>query len=87
MWCVGSGVVYPYPYADHVFGAAKKCVREGRVSPVYTSDYKGVLFTHEIVGALLSFLGKDTIIGEMVAVEALMGSAVEAVEDGEGEAR
>ena len=39
-----------------------------------------MLFPHELVGALLSFSGKVAI-GEMVAVEALMGSAVGAVED------
>ena len=45
-----------------------------------------MLFTYELVGALLPFSGKVTI-GEMVAVEAMMDSAVGAVEDGEGEAR
>ena len=43
--------------------------------PVYTSDCKGVLFAHELVDTLLPFSGKVTI-GEVVAVEALMGSAV-----------
>ena len=82
----GSGVVYPYPTASHVFGASKERVREGGVSPVYTSDCESVLFPHELVGALLPFSGKVAI-GEMVAVEALMGSAVGAVEDGERETR
>ena len=41
---------------------------------------------HEIVGALLSFLDKIAI-GEMVEVEALMGSTVGAIKDGEGRAR
>ena len=81
----GSGVVYSYPAASHVFGASKERVREGRVSPVYTSECEGVLFSHELVGVLLPFSGKVAI-GEMVAVEALMGSAVGAVEDGEREA-
>ena len=45
-----------------------------------------MLFTHELVDVLLPFSGKVTI-GEMVEVEALMDSAVGAVEDGEGEAR
>ena len=40
---------------------------------------------HELVGALLPFLGKVAI-GEMVAVKALMGSTVGAIEDGEGRA-
>ena len=82
----GGGVVHPYPATGHVFGAAEKCVREGRVSPVYTSDCGSVLFTHEFVGALLPFSGNVTI-GEMVAVEALMDPAVGTVEDGEGKAR
>ena len=45
-----------------------------------------MLFTHELVGALLPFLGKIKT-GGMVAVKALMGSTVEAIEDSEGEAR
>ena len=42
-----------------------------------------MLFTQELVGALSSFSGKVAI-SEMVAVKALMGSAVGAIEDGEG---
>ena len=57
-----------------------------RSSAVYTSDCEGVMSTHELIGALLPFSGKVTI-GEMVAVEALIGSGVGAVEDGEGEAQ
>ena len=41
---------------------------------------------HELVGALLPFSGKVAI-GEMVAVKALMGSAVGAIKDGEGGTR
>ena len=78
--------MYPYPAAGHVFRAAEKRVREGKVSSVYTSDCESVLFTHELVGALLQFSGKLAI-GEMVAIEALMDSAVGAVEDDEGEVR
>ena len=78
----GSGVVHPYSAASHIFGASKERVRESRVSPVYTSDCEGVLLSHELVGALLPFSGKVAI-GEMVAVEALMGFAVGAVENGE----
>ena len=81
----GRCVVYPYPAASHVFGALKERVREGRVFPVYTSDCDGVLLPHELAGALLPFSGKVAIC-EMVAVEALMGSAVGAIEDGEREA-
>ena len=69
-----------------MFGAAKKRVRQGRVSSVYTSNCESVLFTHKLVGVLLSFTVEVTI-GEMVPVKALMASAVEAVEDGEGKAR
>ena len=83
----GSGVVHPYPAASHIFGASKEGVRESRVFPVYTSDCEGVLVSHELLGALLPFTGKVAIgIGEMVAVEALMGSAVGAVENDEREA-
>ena len=45
-----------------------------------------MLLTHELVGASLPFSSKVAIC-EMVAVEALVGSAVRAVEDGEEEAR
>ena len=82
----GGGVVYLYPSACYVFGPAKKRVREGRVSPVYTSACQDMLFTHELVGALLPFSGKVTV-GEMVAVGALMGSTVGEVENGEWKAR
>ena len=41
---------------------------------------------HELVGALLPLSGKIAIV-EMVAVKALMGSTVGAIEDGEGGAR
>ena len=51
---------------------------QGRVLPVYTSDCEGVLFTHELVGALLPFSGRVTI-GEIVTVETLTGSALGAV--------
>ena len=61
-------------------------VREGRVPPVYTSGCEGVLFTHELVGAPLPFSGRVAI-GEIVTVEVLTGSTVEAVKDGEMGAR
>ena len=41
---------------------------------------------HELVAALLPFSDKVAI-GEMVAVKALMGSTVGAINDGEGGAR
>ena len=82
----GGGVVCPYPTVGHMLGAAKKRVREGRVTSAYTSNFESVLFTHKLVGVLLSF-SDEVAIGDMVAVKVLMGSAVEAVEDGEGDAR
>ena len=45
-----------------------------------------MLLANEVVGSLLPFTG-EIAIGEMVAVKAVVGSAVGAVEDGEGEAR
>ena len=44
-----------------------------------------MLFTHELVGAVLPLSGRVAI-GEIVTVKALTGSAVRAVEDSEGEA-
>ena len=73
--------VGPVAQYDHI---TEKRAREGRVPPVYRSDCEGVLFLHELVSTLLLFLGRVAI-GEMVMVEALTGSAVDAVEDGEGE--
>ena len=64
----------------------KKRVRECRVASVYASNCEGVLFTHELVDALLPFSG-EIAIGDMVAVKALVGSAVGAIEDGEEETR
>ena len=82
----GVGVVYPYPTAGPIFGAAKKRNREGRVLSVYTSNCESVMFAHKLVCVLLSFTG-EVAIGEVVPVKALVASAVGAVEDGEGEAR
>ena len=52
----------------------------------FTSDCKGVLFMHELVGALSPFSGKVAI-DEMVPFKALMDSTVGVIEDGEGGAR
>ena len=82
----GGCVIDPYPATDYVFGAADKRVRECRVAPVYAGNCEGVLFTHNFVEALLPFSG-EIAIGEMIVVKALVGSAVGAIEDGEGEAR
>ena len=83
--CAGC-VVYPYPASSDVFGSAQERVREGGVAPVDAGHCEGVLFANELVGSLLPFTG-EVAIGEMVAVKALVGSGVGAVEDGEGEAR
>ena len=82
----GGGVVYLYPSAGYVFGPVKKHVRDGRASSVYASACEGMLITHELVDALLQFSDKVAI-DEMVAVEALMGSAVGAVDISEWETR
>ena len=82
----GGCVVHPYPASSYVFGSVQERVREGRVAPIDTSNCEGVLFAHELVGSLLPFTG-EIAIGEMVAVKALVGSAVGGVEDGEREAR
>ena len=82
----GGCVVYLYPASRYAFGSAQERVREGGVAPVDASNCKSVLFANELVSSLLSFTG-EVAIGEMVAVNALVGSAVGAVEDGEGGAR
>ena len=48
-----GGVVYPYSATDHGSEATEKRAPKGRVPPVYTRGFEGVLFTHELVGALL----------------------------------
>ena len=82
----GDCAVCSYPASSYVLGSVQKRVREGGVAPVDASNCEGVLFAHELVGSLLSFTG-EVAIGEMVAVKALVGSAVGAIEDGEGETR
>ena len=49
--------------------------RESVVSPFYPGDCEGVLFTHEVVSALLVLASKAAIV-DIVAVEALMSTAV-----------
>ena len=51
--------------------------------PVNAGHCEGVLFANELVGPLLSFTS-EVAIGEMVAVKALMSSAVGAVENDKG---
>ena len=83
--CAGC-VVYPYPASGNVFGSAQERVRKSEVAPVDAGHFESVLFANELVGSLLPFTG-EVAIGEMVAVKALVGSGVGAVEYGEGEAR
>ena len=82
----GGCVAYAYPATGHEFGAVEKRIRKCRVASVYASNCESVVFMHELVGALLPFSG-EIAIGEMVAVKALVGSVVGAIEDGEGEAQ
>ena len=82
----GGCVVDPYPSASRVFEAAEEGIGESRVAPVYASNGEGVLFSYKFVGALLT-LASEVAIGELVAVEVLMGTTVRSTKDGEGEAR
>ena len=82
----GGGIVDPYPSARYVFGAAEEGIGESEIAPVYPSNGEGVLFSHKFVGALLT-LASEVAIGELVAVEVLMGTTVRSVKDGEGKAR
>ena len=81
----GGGVVDPYPSASRVFGAVEEGIGESGIAPVYTSNGEGVLFSHKFVGALLT-LASEVAIGELVAVEVLMGATVRSIKDGEREA-
>ena len=81
-----GGVVDPYPPASRVFGAVAAGIGKRRVAPVYPSSGEGVLFSYKFVGALLT-LASEVAIGELVAVEVLMGTNVRSIKDGEGEAR
>ena len=81
-----GGAVDPYPSARRVFGAAKEGIGESGVAPVYPSNGEGVLFSHKFVGALLT-LASEVAIGELVAIEVLMGTTVRSIKDSEGEAR
>ena len=76
----------PYPSASRVFGAAEEGIEESGISPVYLSNGEGMLFSHKFVGALLT-LASEVAIGELVAVEVLMGTTLRSIKHGEGEAR
>ena len=45
-----------------------------------------MLFSHNLIGGLLS-VARGVAIGELIAVEALMGTTVRSIKDGGGEAR
>ena len=82
----GGGIVDPYPSASRVFGATEKSIGESGVAPIDPSDGESVLFSHNFIGALLAF-ASEVAIGELIAVEALMDTAVRSFKDGEGKAR
>ena len=82
----GGGVVDPYPFASRLFGAAEKGIGKSGIAPVYPSNGEGVLFSHKFIGALLAF-ASEVAIGELIAVEVLMGTTVRSIKDGERKAR
>ena len=82
----GGGIVDPYPAASRVFGATEKSIGESGVAPIHPSNGEGVLFSHNFIGAWLSVASVVTI-GELIAIEALMGTTVRSIKDGEGGAR
>ena len=82
----GGGIVDIYPSASRVFGAAEEGIGESGIALVYPSNGEGVLFSHKFVGALLT-LASEVAIGELVAVEVLMGTTVRSIRDGEGKMR
>ena len=82
----GGGVVDSYPSASRVFGEAEECIGESGIASVYPSNGEGALFSHKFVGPLLT-LASEVAIGELVAVEVLMGITVRSIKDGEEVAR
>ena len=81
-----GGIVDPCPSASRVFGATEKGIGESGIAPVYPSNGEGVLFSHKFIGALLAF-ASEVAIGELIAVEVLMGTTIRSVKDGEGGGR
>ena len=82
----GGGSVDPYPAAGRVFGATEKSIGESRVAPIHPSNGENVLLSHNFISASLS-VASEVAIGELIGVEALMGTTVRSIKDGEGEAR
>ena len=72
----GGGIVDQYRSASRVFGAAEEGIGESGIAPVYPSNGEGVLFSHKFVGALIT-LASEVAIGELVAVEVLIGTGGE----------
>ena len=66
--------------------AAEKSIGESGVAPIDPSNGEGMLFAHNFIGASLSVASEVTI-GELIAIEALMGTTVRSFEDCEREAR
>ena len=76
----------PIPnYRPRIWGDGEARPR-GSNSTRLHGDYEGVMFTYELLGALLPFSCR-VVIGEVVVVEAMIGSTIVAIEDGEGGAR
>ena len=82
----GGGIVDPYPSASRVCRAVDEGIGESGSALVYPSNGEGVLFSHKFVGPLLT-PASEVAIGELIAVEVLMGTTVRSVKDGEGKAR
>ena len=82
----GGGIVDPYLSASHVFGATEKSIGESGDAPIDPGNGEGVLVAHDFIGASLS-VAREVAIGELVAIEALMGTTVRSLENGEGKAR
>ena len=62
----GRRLVHPHPAANAKFGDWTQCVGEGGVAAVHASNGEGVVFTNDIVRALL-VVRRRVAIGEVVA--------------------
>ena len=82
----GGGIADQYPSASRVFGAIEKSIGDSVVAPIDLSNSEGVLFVHTSIRALLS-VAREAAIGELIAIEALMGTTVRSIKDGKGEPR
>ena len=86
LWDCGGCVVYHTQPSARYLGRRRSASESVELRPFRRATVKACLFTHKLVGTLLPFSG-EIAIGEMLAVKAMVGSAVGAIEDGEGEAR